>query len=170
LIVGTQCHGLAIFNRTIKGEYKHSKNIVAPDRFGQGNISPVPLTPIGDGLPSNLINDILVTKNSVSQTIWIATSAGIVKMSNDFAKQEYWRGKDYADKVSRLYGGAPKDFKPAQSGLMNQLYPEDYLTCLAEDENGQIWIGARRNGIMIYDPLSGKRQQGTHKNYRVIII
>ncbi|MDR1290331.1 MAG: hypothetical protein LBK06_03930, partial [Planctomycetaceae bacterium] len=47
LIVGTQCYGLAIFNRNIKGEYKHAQNIVAPDRFGVGNCSPVPLVPMG---------------------------------------------------------------------------------------------------------------------------
>ncbi|MDR1479042.1 MAG: hypothetical protein LBJ00_08870, partial [Planctomycetaceae bacterium] len=60
LIVGTQCHGLAIFNRNVKGDYKHAKNIVAPERFGVGNCSPVPLVPMGKDLPSNLINDIIV--------------------------------------------------------------------------------------------------------------
>jgi ligand-binding sensor domain-containing protein len=89
LIVGTQCHGLAIFNRTFKGEYKHSKNIVAPDRFGPNNCSPVPLTPRGIGLPSNLINDILVSKNLEAETIWIATNAGLVKANSDFTKIEY---------------------------------------------------------------------------------
>jgi hypothetical protein len=164
LIVGTQCHGLAIFNCNDKGEYKHAKNIVAPDRFGQGNISPVPLVGIGTDLPSNLINDIFVTKNSAAKTIWIATSSGLVKSTNDFATLDYWRGRDYADKVYKLYGGAPKDFKKPQQGLINQLCPEDYLTCLAEDEIGQIWIGTRRNGFMIFDPISGQRKFVPQKN------
>jgi frataxin-like iron-binding protein CyaY len=163
LIVGTQCHGLAIFNRNEKGEYKHAQNIVAPERFGPNNCSPVPLTPRGQGLPSNQINDIIVTKNSVSQSIWIATSAGIVKASNDFSKLEYTRGRDYADKVHRLYGGAPKDFKKPLPVVLDQLMPEDYLTSLAEDEIGQIWIGTRRSGFMIMDTISGKRGFGTQK-------
>jgi hypothetical protein len=163
LIVGTQCHGLAIFNRTIKGEYRHSKNIVAPDRFGQGNISPVPLTPRGIGLPSNLINDIIVTKNLEAETIWIATNAGLVKSNDTFTKLEYWRGKDYVDKVKGLYGGSPKDWKPASKEVMDQILPEDYLTCLAEDEQGVIWIGTRQNGFLIADSKTGKKAYGTQK-------
>ncbi|MDR1484610.1 MAG: hypothetical protein LBT09_07275 [Planctomycetaceae bacterium] len=164
LIVGTQCHGLAIFNRNIKGEYKHSKNIVAPDRFGQGNISPVPLVPRGIGLPSNLINDILVTKNSEDETIWIATNAGLAKMNNDFKKIEYWRGKDYANKVRGLYGGAPKDWKECSPEVKKNLLPEDYLTCLAEDEQGAIWIGTRQNGFVIADQKAGKQANSTKMN------
>ncbi|MDR1270822.1 MAG: hypothetical protein LBK82_15005, partial [Planctomycetaceae bacterium] len=163
LIVGTQCYGLAIFNRNEKGEYKHAQNIVAPERFGPNNCSPVPLTPRGTGLPSNLINDILVTKNSASQSIWIATSAGIVKASNDFSKLEYTRGRDYADKVYGLYGGAPKDFKKPLPAMLEQLMSEDHLTSLAEDEIGQIWVGTWRNGFMTMDPISGKRGFGTQK-------
>ncbi|MDR1477674.1 MAG: hypothetical protein LBJ00_01900, partial [Planctomycetaceae bacterium] len=160
LIVGTQCHGLAIFNRTIKGEYKHAKNIVAPERFGVGNCSPVPLAPMGKDLPSNLINDIIVTKNSTEQTIWIATNAGLVKSNESLTKLEYWRGKDYAAKVRGLYGGAPKDWKEAPKEILSLLLPEDHLTCLAEDEQGVIWIGTWQNGMVIADQKSGKNSYG----------
>jgi hypothetical protein len=163
LIVGTQCHGLAIFNRTFKGDYKHSKNIVAPDRFGPNNCSPVPLTPRGIGLPSNLINDVLVTKNLETETIWIATNAGLVKANSDFKKIEYWRGKDYDDKVKGLYGGVPKDWKPAPKEIIDQLLPEDYLTCLAEDDQGVIWMGTRQSGFKIADPQTGKQTSGDPK-------
>ncbi|MDR1483312.1 MAG: hypothetical protein LBT09_00660, partial [Planctomycetaceae bacterium] len=164
LIVGTQCHGLAIFNRIAKGEYKHSKNIVAPDRFGQDNCSPVPLTPRGEKLPSNQINDIIVTKNTDSKSIWIATSAGLVKMSNDFSKLEYTRGRDYAEKIRGLYGGTPKDFKQPTPVLLEGLVPEDYLTTLVEYEIGQIWIGTRRNGFFIFDTMHSRRGFATQKN------
>ncbi|MDR1479075.1 MAG: hypothetical protein LBJ00_09045 [Planctomycetaceae bacterium] len=163
LIVGTQCHGLVIFNRNIKGDYKHAKNVVAPDRFGQNNCSPVPLTPVGSGLPSNLINDIIVTKNDAEQTIWIATNAGLVKVNESLTKLEYWRGKDYANKVRGLYGGAPKGWKEAPKEIMSQLLPEDHLTCLAEDEQGVIWIGTRQNGTVVADQQSGKKSYGTPK-------
>jgi hypothetical protein len=163
LIVGTQCHGLAIFNRTIKGDYKHAKNIVAPDRFGAGNCSPVPLFPMGANLPSNLINDIIVTKNSTEQTIWIATNAGLVKSNESLTKLEYWRGKDYAAKVRGLYGGTPKDWKEAPKEILSLLLPEDHLTCLAEDEQGVIWIGTWQNGMVIADQKSGKNSYGNQK-------
>jgi hypothetical protein len=139
------------------------KNIVAPDRFGPNNISPVPLTPRGEGLPSNLINDILVTKNQETETIWLATNAGLVKSNDSFRKIEYWRGKDYDDKVKGLYGGAPKDWKPAPKEIIDQLLPEDYLTCLAEDDQGVIWIGTRQSGLKIADPKTGKQAFGDLK-------
>jgi hypothetical protein len=174
LIVGTQCHGLALFNRNAKGEYKHIKNIVAPERFGPDNCSPVPLTPKGTGLPSNLINDILVTQNgsdSENPTIWIATNAGIVKANASLSKLEYWRGRDYANKVRGLYGDAPKDWQECSQEIMETLLIEDYLTCLSEDEHGVIGIGTRQNGLMIIAPKTGKqdfnnpRQKGLPDNY-----
>ncbi|MDR1925941.1 MAG: hypothetical protein LBQ66_16355 [Planctomycetaceae bacterium] len=163
LIVGTQCHGLAIFARDADGHYTHERNIVAPERFGQDNCSPVPLTSTGKGLPSNLINDIIVAQNSASQTIWIATSAGLVKADNDLKNLEYQRGRDYAAKVHGLYGGAPKNFKAAPEALMKRLIPEDYLTALVEDGVGQIYVGMRQNGFLISDPVSGRRWFGTQK-------
>jgi ligand-binding sensor domain-containing protein len=165
LIVGTQCHGLAIFNRFAKGVYRHKRNITAPDRFGQ-NISPVPLVPSGNFFHSNLINDILVAQNapdSKSQGIWIATSTGLIKTNNDLTKFEFWRGKDYVDKVRGLWGGVPKDFKPALKEVMDQLLPEDYLTALVEDGVGQIYVGMRQNGFLISDPVSGRRWFVTQK-------
>ncbi|MDR2440051.1 MAG: hypothetical protein LBE12_11885 [Planctomycetaceae bacterium] len=164
LIVGTQCHGIAIFNRSEKGEYKHSQNIVAPERFGPDNCSYVPLTPFGNILPSNQINDIIVTKNTNSKSIWVATSSGLVKMSNDFSKLEYRRGKDFANKVNGLYGGTPKEFKQPLPTLFSRLLPEDYLTTIAEDEVGQIWIGTRQNGVEVMDSILAKRGFVTNKN------
>ncbi|MDR0703743.1 MAG: hypothetical protein LBF88_02025 [Planctomycetaceae bacterium] len=164
LIVGTQCHGLAIFSRdNSNGSYRHARDIVAPDRFGPNNCSPVPLTPRGVGLPSNQINDIIVTKNSEVETIWVATSAGLAKVNSDFKTIEYWRGKNYFDKVKGLYGGVPKDVKQAPKEVIDQLLPEDYLTCLAEDEQGAIWIGTRQNGFTIADSKTNHQAFGNPK-------
>jgi streptogramin lyase len=161
LIVGTQCHGLAIFKRNAN-VYKHSRNIIASERYGS-KISHVPLTPMGKFFHSNLINDILIAQNAPDEKlggVWIATSTGLIKANNDLTKFEFWRGKDYVDKVRGLWGGAPKDFKPAPKEVMDQLLPEDYLTCLAEDEQGVIWIGTRQNGFVIADAKTGKRAYG----------
>jgi hypothetical protein len=118
---------------------------------------------MGKDLPSNLINDIIVTKNSTEQTIWIATNAGLVKSNESLTKLEYWRGKDYAAKVRGLYGGTPKDWKEAPKEVTSQLLPEDHLTCLAEDEQGAIWIGTWQNGTVAADQKSGKKSSGTPK-------
>jgi hypothetical protein len=76
---------------------------------------------------------------------------------------EYWRGKDYAAKVRGLYGGAPKDWKEAPKEILSLLLPEDHLTCLAEDEQGAIWIGTWQNGMVIADQKSGKKSYGNPK-------
>ncbi|MDR1479190.1 MAG: hypothetical protein LBJ00_09625 [Planctomycetaceae bacterium] len=159
LIVGTQCYGLSIFNRDKKGEYKHARNIFAPNRFGADKRSSVPLVWAGQGLPSNQINDIIVTKNTIDkdQQIWIATSAGIVRSNNDFTQINYQRGKDYADKIRGLYGGAPKDFKQAPPEVVDTLLPEDYITSLVEDDDGNIIYGTRIKGLVIFNPNSGGR-------------
>ncbi|MDR2172303.1 MAG: hypothetical protein LBP59_19335 [Planctomycetaceae bacterium] len=159
LIAGTQCYGIAIFNRNKKGEYKHARNIFTQNRFGARNCSPVPLTYAGNGLPSNQINDIIVTKNNPDgkEYIWIATSAGLAKSDSDFGKIIYWRGKNYADKIRGLYGGAPKDFKQAPPEKMNDLLPEDYITTLAEDDNGNLIYGTWTKGLVIFDPQTNHR-------------
>ena len=159
LIVGTQCHGVAIFNRNKNGDYKHVRNIVAPERFGPNNCSPVPLIPFGGGLPSNQINQILVACDG---NIWIATPTGLVKSNDKLTPMRYIRGKNYADKVRGLYGGAPKDWKECTEEIREQLLPEDYVTCLSEDENGTIWIGTRQQGFMAIDPQTGHRGTGDH--------
>jgi hypothetical protein len=53
-----------------------------------------------------------------------------------------------------LYKQAPKE-------IFDKLLPEDYLTCLSEDELGVIWIGTRQNGFMLADSQTGKQFVGS---------
>ncbi|MDR2644248.1 MAG: hypothetical protein LBC74_15820, partial [Planctomycetaceae bacterium] len=54
-----------------------------------------------------------------------------------------------------------------------KLLPEDYLTCLAEDDQGVIWIGTRQNGFFIADSKTGVRTRvnnfwgGVHKSFKL---
>jgi hypothetical protein len=47
--------------------------------------------------------------------------------------------------------------------MIDQLLPEDYLTCLAEDDQGVVWIGTRQSGFKIADPKTGKQALGDPK-------
>ncbi|MCX7046924.1 MAG: hypothetical protein NTX50_15730, partial [Candidatus Sumerlaeota bacterium] len=151
LYVGTQCHGLAI--ASAKDDYKSWRYVRAPERFGKDKTCSLPLDAEGDGLPSNLINQILVASYGV---IWVATTCGMA-WSEDLGKTfTFRRGKDYAAKIKGLYGGAPKGWKEAPKSIMDRLLPEDYITCLAEDAEGKIWVGTRRAGFCIVSALSRK--------------
>jgi hypothetical protein len=159
LFAGTQCHGLAIFERDVAGKYSHVRNIVAQNRFGVDNCSPVPLEVKGVGLPSDQINDVILDRGN---DIRIATSAGMVRFvlggKTDFLQPEYTpqlayvRGRNYADKVRGLFGGAPKDWKECSKEENAIVLPEDYVTTLAVDNNGTIWYGFRQSGAMAVDP------------------
>ncbi|MDR1271113.1 MAG: hypothetical protein LBK82_16490, partial [Planctomycetaceae bacterium] len=159
LFAGTQCHGLAIFGRSESGNYSHVRNIVAQNRFGVDNCSPVPIDAKGVGLPSDQINDVILDRGN---DIRIATSAGMVRFvlggKTDFLKPDYTpqlayvRGRNYADKVRGLFGGAPKDWKECSKEEKAKLLPEDYVTTLAVDHNGTIWYGFRQSGAIAVDP------------------
>lgn len=139
LYAGTQCDGLAIgspFN-----DYKSWRTITGPERL--------PMTPDGAGLPTNLINDVLASRDG---TVWVATTAGLAWSLNKGQTWSYLRGRDYADKVRGLAGGAPKLWKEPKPSVASELLPEDYVTCLAEDEAGLIWLGFRQQGYVALDP------------------
>ncbi|MDR0521264.1 MAG: hypothetical protein LBH00_05370 [Planctomycetaceae bacterium] len=151
LIAGTQCSGVPVFKRETDGSYQHVKNIAAPQRFGKNSESPVQLEPTGNGLPSNQINKILVTKNG---KVWIATAAGLAESDQTLQKIRFVRGKDYADKVRGLYGGAPKDWKECTPEIMKQLLPEDFVTSIAPAAaaDDKLYLGFRQKGLVLYNP------------------
>ncbi|MCX7046539.1 MAG: hypothetical protein NTX50_13770 [Candidatus Sumerlaeota bacterium] len=151
LYVGTQCHGLAI--ASAKDDYKSWRYVRAPERFGKDKTCSLPLDAEGDGLPSNLINQILVASDGV---IWVGTTCGMAWSEDSGNRFRYLRGKDYAAKIKGLYGGAPKGWKEAPKHVMDTLIPEDYITCLAEDSDSRVWVGMRRAGFCIISPLSKK--------------
>ena len=66
--------------------------------------------------------------------IWVANNDGLRMFLPDGTKQFYTK---------------------ENSGL-----PDDYITALAEDRHGNIWIGTRTKGVVVYD------QNGQWRNYR----
>lgn len=132
LFAGTQCDGLAIARAA--DDYRTWQSVRGPERM--------PNTPLGEGLPSNLINDVLVTKD---QSIYVATTCGLARSFDNGATWKYIRGADWESKVKGLYKGP----EPKQMTLSNDLLLEDYSTCLAEGAKGQIWVGHWRRGCEV---------------------
>jgi sugar lactone lactonase YvrE len=141
--VGTQCYGIAMAKAA--DDYKKWTVVSGP-------VQP-PLTPNGSGLPTSLINGLLVSREG---TIFAATTTGLAWSKDKGKTWSYQRGKDYAAKVKGRWGGAPASWKEAPKTIVDTLLPEDYVTCLAEDDTGLLWLGFRQQGYVTVDPKTGK--------------
>ena len=104
----------------------------------------MPLTPVGAGLPSNRINDLLVTDDD---TIYAATDTGLATSDNFGESWTFVRGRDWEEKVRE------KHLTPAATEFDGQLLREDYVTSLTEDDRALLWIGYRRHGYEVRRPL-----------------
>ena len=140
IVLGTQCDGVALAQAA--DGYKTWRVVQGPDKM--------PLTATGVGLPSSLINDVLVGSDG---TIYAATTTGLAWSSDGGAKWSYVRGQDYADKVRGLYGGAPAGWKEGAGAVL----AEDYVSCLAQGEAGQLWIGHWNAGSEMAGMQSGPK-------------
>lgn len=79
------------------------------------------------GLPSNLLNDVLVAN---SGAVYVATTCGLAKSDDGGTTWNYVRGRDWGDKVRNRWGGPPwSRWQPKPGATLS----EDYVTCLAED-------------------------------------
>ena len=141
VFAGTQCNGIAI--ATMQDNYQHWRIVKGPDH--------VTIHGTGNGLPSDLINAILVTKRT--SKVYVATDWGLGISDDDGQSWHYIRGQDYAAKVAQLWH-PPKHWQQPSPQSLSHLLPGDHVTCLAQDFSGRIYLGTWRNGYAIYQ--SGK--------------
>lgn len=109
------------------------------------NTAPFPPTATGRGLPSNLINDILVSRNN---TVYAATNHGLAVSRNRGNTWQYIRGRGWKAMVEGLHKGPPA----TDNADPRTLLPGEYITALAEDAEGRIWMGFRQHGVACLDP------------------
>jgi sugar lactone lactonase YvrE len=140
LYVGSQCNGLAI-GSTADG-YKSWRIVPCPLR--------APTAAEGLGLPSALINAILVAKDG---KIYVGTDSGLAISVDRGKVWRYIRGTDWAAKAAGQYP-APA-ISPSSSS--KSALDEDYITTLAEDNYGRLWIGHRSTGLEVVDPATFDR-------------
>ncbi len=140
LYVGTPCDGLAVGS---------SQDNYATWRVVSGPTQEPP-TPTGDGLPSSLVNAVLVARDGA---VYVGTTAGLAASRDGGKTWRYLRGDDWLAKAQGVVGGPPpNDNAPNGPRLL-----EDYVTCLAEGGAGQILVGHRGKGCEILDPATGTR-------------
>jgi hypothetical protein len=137
IIVATQCDGLALADA--KDNYNTWRHVSCPQEYQDR----VPLVAQGEGLPTNLINDVKVAKDG---TIYVATTTGLAWSKDRGINFQFLRGKDWADKVKGLriipmidWSERPPEGLPA----------EDFLTCLSIDPEGNVCLGMRQRGVAL---------------------
>lgn len=140
LYVGTQCDGIAIASPA--DGYKAWHTAAGRQR--------VPYTPTGDGLPSSLINALLVGGDG---SVYAGTTCGLARSKDGGKTWRYIRGLDWADKArGAVDGNPPEDNAPNGPRLR-----EDYVTALAEDGAGHVWVGHRQASYDVINPAQGGR-------------
>ncbi len=139
LFVGTQCDGIAFsFADT---DFKKWQVVRGPDAL--------PNSDSGEGLPGSMINDLLVGPDN---TIYAATTRGLARSSDGGETWKYLRGADWKEKLKGLF----KPVEAGEEGRQTRLPREDYISCLALDERGLLWIGYRQRGYEVRDPRKDK--------------
>jgi hypothetical protein len=134
LFVGTQCDGIAIsFADT---DFKEWQTVRGP--------RDIPDSDSGDGLPGSMINDLAVGPDN---TIYAATTRGLARSGDGGETWKYLRGADWKEKLKGLH----KPVAAGTEGRQTRLPREDYISCLAVDERGLLWIGYRQRGYEVRD-------------------
>ena len=139
LYVGTQCDGIAIGSPA--DDYKTWRTVPGPAQM--------PNAATGAGLPSRLINALLVAHNG---TVYAGTTCGLAISRDAGRTWRFRRGADWKDKLAGLYHPVAPDTHP----IPGELLREDYVTCLAEDTQGYLFIGHRQAGLEAYDVKQGR--------------
>ena len=141
---GTQSDGLMIA-RAADGYQSWTSaraNTVMPDRAS------------GAGLPSNLINDVLVAHGRPNDgvganVIYAATIYGLAWSRDKGANWKFVRGQDWEDNVKgRILQPKSIDVETGDDELLQQ----DWTTKLSEDRFGSLWVGHLRKGYEVRDP------------------
>jgi hypothetical protein len=103
----------------------------------------VPQQGSGAGLPTPIVHALLVTHADV---LYAGTTRGLARSVDHGATWSYLRGANWLQLLKGSYGGVPPNFNAtAVSPLL-----EDWITSLAEDASGGLWVGYRAMGYSLF--------------------
>lgn len=138
LYVGTACDGIAV--SPPDSDYRQFESVRGP--LG------LPRAAGGEGLPGNEINDLSIGRDDV---ILAATTRGLARSRDRGESWQFERGLDWKAKLDGLHRPlAPEN--PEKNVATALLLREDYVSCLARDGRGRVWIGFRQKGYEVRDP------------------
>jgi len=145
-IVGTASDGLMIGDP--QANCRTWRHVVAS--------SDAALTQIGSGLSGNLINCILVNNTG---KIFCGTTTGLSESMDNGVTWSYQHGWQWTEEVNVLDQGEVTR-KPKKRDYVQPPLAEEFITCLAYDKAGHLYVGHRQRGVEIYD--DAKNQQLYH--------
>lgn len=143
LYVGLQADGLAVGKAN--DHYRHWVHIGGPLH--------VPLTAFGKGLPCPYVNAIAIQtampgdrKPAPSYRVYVGTDDGLAIGLDGGRNWQFIRGRNYFAKDKFMYPTLRTlgNFKRVASRF---LMSSDYITTIAVEPNGPIWIGHRKTGV-----------------------
>lgn len=154
LYVGTNADGLAIAGP--ETSYRKWQVIRGP--------AAMPATPSGIGLPTSQITALLGARDG---TVYAGTTRGLARTTDGGLHWKYLRGADWLVHVSGLYRGP----QPRETNTRGHLLREDYVSALAEDDNGHLFVGYREKGYEVIESRSGNTidEQDTGSYVRCMI-
>ena len=135
LYAGTQCDGLAIGSAA--DDYASWQRLPGPTR-------PSPF-PSGSGFTDRRITALLAARDGF---VYAGTPSGLVGSQDGGKTWTYLRGSDWLAKAQGRSQPAPDGFLPSANPTLS----EDYVSALAEDSAGRLWIGHNSRGVEVADP------------------
>jgi hypothetical protein len=103
----------------------------------------VPPEPRGAGLPGPIVNALLCTRADV---LYAGTTRGLARSSDHGATWSFVQGANWAQLLKGSYGGTPAGAVSSDTSPLM----EDWITALAEDASGALWIGYRAAGYQVF--------------------
>ncbi len=134
LYVGTQCDGLAI--GSLADNYASWQHLIGPTRPG--------ISPSGPGFPDCRITALLAARDG---SVYAGTPTGLAGSQDGGKSWTYLRGKNWYKKVEQRSGTVPTGLAQATTPTL----AEDYVSALAEDGAGRLWIGHTAQGVEVAD-------------------
>ena len=144
LYVALQAAGLAIAGSEDDYAHFHAVEVLAPAAVESRT---------GAGLPSNLCNDVAVTREG---HVYVATCYGLARSLDEGQTFTYFRG--FGGAAERPYGGdtpAPAGNTtgtPTAPCIGHGKLAEDFVSTVATDVEGRVYVGYREKAGEIFDP------------------
>jgi hypothetical protein len=127
---------------TAADHYATWKTVSGPDDL--------PIVSSGPGLPSPLVNAILVTRPD--DTVYVGTCHGLARSVDHGTTWTFVRGKNWPALAKGRYTGVPDGFKGTPPGTL----ADDWVSALAQDGAGVLWVGYREAGFEAFPNLAAK--------------